>query len=115
MIHFTIIAVFFSVISATDQVSGNSTQPQQVSHPAWTPSSLTTMLFSHPGLSISCLLLLIFLVFYLWKGSLYLVNSGQEEEVTVLMKPKGDEAAHQKAAMPLRRYGTFRELPYHNA
>lgn len=44
------------------------------------------------------------------------MHPGKGEEVRVLMRPKAELYAKPNCtAIPLRRYGTFRELPYHDA
>jgi hypothetical protein len=82
----------------------------------WGEDPVSAVLFAHPGLAISCLLLIILTLVYLWKGEFYAVNAGKDEEIRVLMRPKAELYPNQQSvSIPLRKYGTFRELPYHDA
>ena len=82
----------------------------------WGEDPLSSALVTHPGLALTLLLLLLLTCTYMWKGRNYAVYVGNEEEVRVLMRSKAE--LYEKPlspAIPLRRYGTFRELPYHDA
>lgn len=82
----------------------------------WGEDPVSSVLLAYPGLAISGLLLVILVLVCYWKGEFYVGKAGKDEEIRVLMRPKAELYPSQQAvSIPLRRYGTFRELPYHDA